>query len=305
MAKKTGVVKGFKGFNQDLKCRGFQYEIGGEYETKDKPVKCTERGFHMCEEPLDVFSFYPPTNSRYCEVEGSGDVARDNCDSKIAVQKIKIGAEIGIQALIRAAVDIRFKRVKWSKQASATGVRGAASATGYQGAASATGIRGAASATGYQGAASATGYQGAASATGYQGAASATGYQGAASATGDEGATSATGIRGAASATGIRGAASATGDEGAASATGYQGAASATGYQGAASVKGKHSIACGLGIESKAKGKLTDWLVLAEWHCIDGEWQIKNVKTASVDGECIKENTWYTLKDGEFVEVSD
>lgn len=69
------MIKGYKGFDKDLKCRGFQYEIGKEYEIDEKPEVC-KKGFHFCENPLDVFSYYPPADSRYCEVDGDGDCAR-------------------------------------------------------------------------------------------------------------------------------------------------------------------------------------------------------------------------------------
>ncbi len=90
----------FKGFDKDLKCRDFQYEIGGEYE-EDRAEECV-CGFHACEHPLDVLGYYPPVDgNRYCEVEQSGDTSIGN--DKIASTKIKIGAEIGIQGLIKAA----------------------------------------------------------------------------------------------------------------------------------------------------------------------------------------------------------
>ena len=132
-------------------------------------------------------------------------------------------------------------------------------------------------------------------ATGYQGAASATGYLGAASATGDLGAASATGNLGAASATGDLGAASATGDRGAASATGDRGAASAT---------GKAGVALAAGYECKAMGALGCAICCVERGEWDGEtYPIVAVKAAIVDGEKIKADTWYCLKNGEFVEV--
>ena len=310
----------YKGMNTDMTCRGFQYEVGREYET-DKAEAC-ECGFHACEYPLDVFNYYPPASSRYFEVEQSGEMDRSGGDSKVASTKIKIGAEIGIAGLVKASVEYTRERATEEPGGHATGDRGAASATGYRGAASATGDRGAASATGYQGAASATGYRGAASATGNWGAASATGnwgaasatgYQGAASATGNWGAASATGDRGAASATGNWGAASATGNWGAASATGYQGAASATGNwgaasatgdRGAASATGKSSVAVSTGINGKAMGAIGCAICLVERGEWDGEtYPIISVKAAIVDGQSIKADTWYTLKNGEFVEV--
>ena len=182
--------------DKDMKCRGFQYEVGGEYETDE--AKACECGFHACEYPLDVFNYYPPAGSRFFEVEQSGNLSKSGEDTKVASTKIKIGAELSIAGLVKAAVEYTKERCTQNEGDKATGDQGAASATGYRGAASATGYQGAASATGYQGAASATGNRGAASATGNRGAASATGYRGAASATGYRGAASATGYQGAA-----------------------------------------------------------------------------------------------------------
>ena len=132
----------------------------------------------------------------------------------------------------------------------------------------------------------------------------ATGYLAAASATGDQGAASATGDQGAASATGDLGAASATGVQGAASATGVQGAASATGDQGAASATGKAGVALAAGYECKAMGALGCAICCVERGGWDGEtFPIIAVKAAIVDGEKIKADTWYCLKNGEFVEA--
>ena len=123
-------------------------------------------------------------------------------------------------------------------------------------------------------------------------------------ATGNQGAASATGYRGAASATGDRGAASATGYQGAASATGNRGAASATGYQGAASATGKAGVALAAGYECKAMGALGCAICCVERGEWDGEAHpIIAVKAAIVDGEKIKADTWYRLKNGEFEEV--
>ena len=98
--------------------------------------------------------------------------------------------------------------------------------------------------------------------------------------------------------------ASATGNQGAASATGDQGAASATGDQGAASATGKASVAIACGIEGKAMGALGCGICLVERGEWDGEtYPIKHIKAAIVDGETIKPNVWYTLKNGEFVEL--
>ena len=271
-------MKAYKGFNKDMTCRDFKFEIGKEYAHEGK-VECCKSGFHACEHPLDCLGYNPPSQSVYHEVELNGEIATDkeSNDTKVAAEKIKIGARLDISGLVKAAVNFTFERAKKVKGNTVKLPQGAASATGDYGAASATGSQGAASATGYYGAASATGSQGAASATGSQGAASATGSQGAASA---------------------------TGDYGAASATGYYGAASATGYKGAASALNSTAVAVAWGKDGKARGIKGAHIVLAEW----GDWNGKEypficAKMAMVDGEKIKENTFYTLKNGEFVEV--
>ena len=174
----------YKGMDANMQCRGYQYEVGKEYET-DEAVAC-EAGFHACEYPLDVLKYYVPAESRYFGVKQSGKISKSGEDTKVASTKIKIVDEIGIAGLVKAAVEYTKARAKEEPGGHATGYQGAASATGNQGAASATGNRGAASATGYQGAASATGYRGAASATGDHGAASATGRAGVALAAGAE-----------------------------------------------------------------------------------------------------------------------
>ena len=166
----------YKGMDKDMKCRGFQYEVGGEYETDE--AKACECGFHACEYPLDVFNYYPPAGSRFFEVEQSGSISKSDEDTKVASTKIKIGAELSIAGLVKAAVEYTKERCTQNEGDKATGDQGAASATGDQGAASATGTRGAASATGDLGAASATGYRGAASATGKASAAMACGIEG-------------------------------------------------------------------------------------------------------------------------------
>ena len=190
---------------------------------------------------------------------------------------------------------------------SATGNRGVSSATGYCGASSATGTCGASSATGNRGVSSATGYCGASSATGYCGASSATGNCGASSATGNRGVSSATGNRGVSSATGNCGASSATGNCGVSSATGTCGASSATGYKGASSADHSTAVAVAWGYESKAKGCIGAHIVCAEWKYdnLNNDWAFVGAKMSIVDGVKIKADTYYTLRDGEFVEVEE
>ena len=300
-------IKAYKGFNKDMTCRGFQYEEGKEYET-DKVEVC-ETGFHACEYPLDCFSYYSPNVSVYHEVEQDGEISRSDGDSKVASSKIKIGASINIAGIVKAAIEYTTKRT--NKENDATGDYGASSATGYKRASSATGDYGASSATGYKGASSATGDKGASSATGDYGASSATGDYGASSATGNYGASSATGYKGASSATGNYGASSATGDYGASSATGYCSVSSATGYCSVSSAECENSIAVAWGYHGKTKGVIGSYLVLADWEGDENNywtpelWSLKGAKMVRVDGKKIKENTFYTMVNGEIEEVED
>ena len=292
-------IKSYKGFHKDMTCRDFQYKEGGEYEEKQADV-CNS-GFHACEYPLDCFYYYSPNCSVYREVEQEGEFSkRNNGDSKIASTKIKIGAQINIAGLVKAAIEYTTERVK--KEADSDESHGASSATGDYGASSATGDYGASSATGDYGASSATGYKGASSATGYKGASSATGDYGASSATGDYGASSATGYKGASSA---------TGDYGASSATGNCGASSATGYKGASSATDPESIAVAWGYHGKARGVKGAYLVLADWEGDEAryweqdKWRLKGAEMVRVDGEKIKENIWYAMVNGKVVEAED
>ena len=204
----------YKGMDKDMKCLGFQYEPGKEYET-DKAVAC-ECGFHACENPLDVFKYYPPATSRFFEVEQSGEIDKKSDNSKVSSTKIKIGVELGIAGMVKAAVEYTKDRCTKKEGEHATGNRGAASATGY------------------------------------------------------------------------RGAASATGDYAAASAT------------------GESSVAMASGIGGKAMGKIGCAIFLVERGEWDGEkYPIIAAKAAVVDGKTIKEDVWYKLKNGEFMEADN
>ncbi len=271
-------MKAYKGFDKNLKCCGFQYEIGKEY--REESAKLCNSGFHACENPLDTFGHYSPgAGSRYCEVELEevSDERRSD-DTKVCGKVIKIGTELSVAEICKA----HFEYVKarcipansnaaGDRESAAAGVLGSASA-GKWGSAAA-GVLGSAAA-------------------GSEGSASA-GYRGSASA----------GNRGSAAA-GVLGSAAA-GSEGSAAA-GYRGSASAgkwgsasAGYRGSASA-GKNGIACCRG--GKVKGGLGCAICCAE---VDDEGNNIGIAAAIVDGEKIKANTWYTVKNGEFVMVSE
>ena len=228
-------IKTYKGVNKDLTAYGgFKYVPGKEYECAGKIVACGN-GFHACERPLDVLSYYAPATSRYFEAEQYGELSRENTDSKVASRKIKIGAEIGIPGLVKAHIEYvkAHTTAEYTDPDQATAGDSGAATAGYRGAATA-------------------------------------------------------------------------GDSGAATA-GYGGAATAGAF-GAATSRGLVSVGkngCGLvrGSGIKARGGIGSILVF----CVENQddFGIKEWKAAVVDGETIKADTWYTLKDGILVEVEE
>lgn len=101
----------YKGFDKDLKCRGFQYEVGKTYETDNADICRT--GFHACENPLDVFGYYPPADSRFCMVDLDENSQTEN-DSKRVGKRIHIETEIGLQGIISAGVKFILDKVDFS-----------------------------------------------------------------------------------------------------------------------------------------------------------------------------------------------
>ena len=259
-------MKVYKATDKDMKCRGFQYELGKTAEVEGDIELC-EKGLHACEMPLDVLGYYVPRDgSRYFEAELEDVSDKKSDDTKRVGKKLTLSAEIGIPGLVKAQVeyvkaqcdfDNAIKKATAEKKNHATGWRGAASSTGESGAASATGERGAASATGESGAASATGWSGAASATG---------------------------------------------ESGAASATGWRGAASATGWRGAASATGKYCVAMTTGFWGRVMGDIGNAIVCVERR---DNGEIASILAGIVDGETLKPGVWYTVKNGQWVEVQE
>ncbi len=261
-------MKAYKGFDKNMQCRGFQFEEGKTYH-EDEAELC-KRGFHACENPLDVFGYYTPgKNSIYREVELE-DISEEwnSDDTKVCAKTIKIGAKLDVAGLCKAHfeyVSARCNpangRVAGDKESAAAGESGSAAA-GESGSAAAGNCGSAAA--------------------GESGSAAA-GNCGSAAA----------GNKGSAAA-GNKGSAAA-GNWGSATA-GNNGSATA-GYCGSAAA-GKQGIACCRG--GKVKGGIGAVLALSE---IDDNGNNISAKAVIVDGKTIKVNTWYTLKNGEFMEV--
>ena len=177
-------MRAYTGFDKDLKCRGFQYEVGKEYEEENASL--CKKGFRACENPLDTFRYYAPTDSRYCEVEIEDNGERSSDDSKVCGKHIRIGAEIGLKGVINAGVRFVFDKCESATEECASGWRGNAAASGWRGNAAASGESGNAAASGESGNAAASGWRGNAAASGVRGTAAVTGWHGKASAIGKQ-----------------------------------------------------------------------------------------------------------------------
>ncbi len=108
-AAKTEVIQAFKGFDKNLQCRGYQFEIGKTH-THEGEVEACSSGFHSCENPLDVLNYYPLISddgslNRFASVKASGTISRHDGDSKIASASLLVEVELKLPEFISAAVN--------------------------------------------------------------------------------------------------------------------------------------------------------------------------------------------------------
>ena len=285
-------MKAYKGFDKDLKCRGFQFEAGKEY--REEKADICKSGFHACENPLDVFKYYPPATSRYCKVDLDANEQKED-DSKRVGKKILILDEISLQDMINAGIAYIEAGVNWEDSASTN--------TGDHSVSTNTGYRSVSTNTGYRSASTNTGDHSVSTNTGHNSASTNTGHNSASTNTGDHSVSTNTGHNSVSTNTGHNSASTNTGHNSASTNTGDHSVSTNTGDHSAAVVEGEESVAAAIGYKSKAKGSLGSFLVLADWIETDGGRHIVDVKSVKVDGEKIKPGVFYTMKDGEIIEA--
>ena len=235
------IIKSYKGFDKNMQCRGFQYEVGKEYEM-DGDIKCCDRGFHACESPLEIWGYYDMLNSRFAEVEQSGKIDKEgNKSSKVCSSKIKIKAELKLADIINIGVEWLKEITSSSKVKSKGGLNDNGD---------------------YYAKIGSSGDYAKIGSSGYYAKIGSSGNSAQIGSSGDYAKIDST---------------------------------------------GEDSVIMCAGNDSKAKAKQGSWITLAEWvyNGAKGRYVPKCVKTEYVDGERIKADTWYQLKDGEFVEVTD
>ena len=275
-------IKGFKGFDKDLKCRGFQYEVGKEYEQKGE-IRCCDNGFHFCEDPFDALDYYHPTNSRYCEVEGEGEI--DRGAKKVAVSHIHIGNELNWNSFINACVRVIFDKVNWNSDHIIKNAKySVAKNKGEYSYVTNKGNRSVAMNTGYNSVAENNEY-------------------GSVSMNSDtKSVATNTGECSVAMNDGYKSVAMNSGYCSVAENIGNKSVAMNVGDCSTAKVGHKDSVAIVIGKNCKAAGVLDSWLVLTERDCNS---EIVGMKAVKVDGTTIKADTYYALRNGEIVEVND
>ena len=279
------VIKSYKAFDKNMQCRGFQYEVGKEYEM-DGHIECCKSGFHACEYPWDVFDYYDMLESRFAEVEQSGTIDREEDTTKVCSSRIKIKAELKLADIINIGVE-------WLKDITSP------SKVKKDGALNDNGDR--KKQIGSSGDSAKIGSSGDSAKIGSSGDYAKIGSSGDYAQIGSSGYYAQIGSSGNSAQIGSSGNSAQIGS------SGYYAQIGSSGDYAKIDSTGEDSVIMCAGNNSMAKAKVGSWITLAEWDWSDE----KNrhvpvcVKTEYVDGEKIKADTWYKLENGRFVEVTE
>ena len=342
------VITSYKGFDKNMQCRGFQYEVGKEYEM-DGEIKCCEQGFHACKSPMKVWDYYDMLSSRYAEVEQSGKIDKEENSTKVCSSRIKIKAELKLADIINIGVewlkDITSpSKVKTDgelndngdrrKQIGSSGYSAKIGSSGYSAQIGSSGDSAKIGSSGYSAQIGSSGYSAQIGSSGYSaqigssgdyaqigssGDSAQIGSSGYSAKIGSSGYSAQIGSSGDSAQIGSSGDSAKIGSSGDSAkigssgdyakigSSGYSAQIGSSGDYAKIDSTGEDSVIMCAGNNSKAKAKVGSWITLAEWKWSDEKKRNVPacVKTEYVDGENIKSDTWYQLKNGKFVEVTD
>ena len=279
------VIKSYKAFDKNMQCRGFQCEVGKEYEM-DGEIKCCDRGFHACKSPMEVWDHYDMLSSRFAEVEQSGKIDEEGNSTKVCSSHIKIKAELKLADIIKVGVE-------WLKDiTSPTKVKTDIAKNdngGYSAQIGSSGDSAQIGSSGYYAQIGSSGYYAKIGSSGDYAKIGSSGYYAQIGSSGDS---------------------AQIGSSGYSAQIGSSGDSAQIGSSGDYAKiysTGEDSVIMCAGKESKAKAKVGSWITLTEWEWNDDKKRRVPlcVKTEYVDGNNIKADTWYQLKNGEFVEVTE
>ena len=278
------VIKAYKGFDKNMTCRGFKYEVGKEYETDDA-VLC-EKGFHACENPLDVLDFYSDVDDKYCVVEQSGKTESDS--KKTVSSRIKINTEVGFVGLFKLGIE-------WLKEITSPQKVDNKDDGNY----AKIGSSGDSAKIGSSGDYAKIGSSGDSAKIGSWGDSAQIGSSGYSEQIGSSGHYAKIGSLGDSAKIGS------SGDSAQIGSSGYYAQIGSSGDYAKINSEGESSVICCAGHGSIVKAKKGSWITLSEWKYDKSKNRMMPVcvKTERVDGNRIKENVFYKLVDGEFQEV--
>ncbi len=333
------LITSYKAFDKNMKCRGFQYEVGKEYEM-DGEIKCCNRGFHACKSPIEVWDYYDMLNSRFAEVEQSGKIDKEEKSTKVCSSHIKIKAELKLADIINVCVEwlkhiTSPSKIKTDGALNDNGDRNKkiGSSGGYAQIGSSGGYAQIGSSGGYAQIGSSGDYAQIGSSGGYAQIGSSGGYaeigssgdyakigsSGDSAKIGSSGGYAKIGSSGGYAKIGSSGGYAEIGSSGDSAKIGSSGYSAKIGSSGGYAKigssgdyaqidsTGEDSVIMCAGNSSKAKAKVGSWITLAEWEWSDEKKRYVPVcvKTEYVDGENIKADTLYQLKNGKFDEVTE
>ena len=285
--------KGYKAFNPDFTCNGKQYEENTIYEENGSEI-CKAGVMHYCENPFDVLNYYPLVNesgeiSEFAEVEPLGKIFRKENES--ATNKLHIKAKLGLKGFIKACIDFTLEKTIEENKNNAENDNGNNSAQ-----------------IGSNGKFVQIGSNGHFAQIGSSGSFARICSSGNFAQIGSSGSLAQIGSNGDSAQIGSSGSLAQIGSSGNSAQIGSNGHSARIGSSGnfaKITSEGYHSVVMAAGYNSIARAKKGSWITLAEWNEKDGHtWTPKCVKTEYVDGERIKEDTFYKLVDGEFTESS-
>ena len=315
------VITSYKAFDKNMQCRNFQYEVGKEYEM-DGEIKCCNRGFHACKSPMEVWDYYGMLNSRYAEVEQSGKIEEEGNSTKVCSSHIKIKAELKLADIIKVGVEW-LKDITSPSKVKADGVlndngdrnkqigsSGDSAQIGSSGDSAQIGSSGDSAQIGSSGDSAKIGSSGYYAKIGSSGYYAQIGSSGDYAQIGSSGYSAKIGSSGNSAQIGSSGNYAQIGSSGNSAQIGSSGDSAqigSSGYYAKIDSTGEDSVIMCAGNSSIAKAKVGSWITLAEWKWSDEKKRGVPVcvKTEYVDGDNIKADTWYQLRNRKFVEVNE
>nr|DAH83639.1 MAG TPA: hypothetical protein [Caudoviricetes sp.] len=302
------AIKSYKGFDKNLRCRGFQYKIGGIYEMDGK-IKMRNRGFHACESPFDVFDYYTMIDSRFCEVEQDGNISKEDRGTKICSSKIKIKAELKLADMINLGVEwlkeiTSPEKIKTSIKDNSSGNYAKIGSSGDEAQIGSSGNGAKIGSSGNGAKIGSSGYGAKIGSSGNDAKIGSSGDNAQIGSSGYGAKIGSSGYRAKIGSSGNDAQIGSSGDNAQIGSSGYGAKISSSGYGAKIDNTGEDCVIMCAGINSVAKASKGSWVTLSEWSYSEEKQRYIPicVKTEFVDGEKIKADTYYSLKGGVFVE---